>query len=99
MPPIPEVGDVVVRADRRNGMTVFVLYTVPGADQILAPTRHVAAANAVRFARWASVRAWRIDDTGRAILLGDHRMGAAPLPASRSRSRKTAALGASPASS
>ena len=54
----PQHGDVVVREDIRNGQPVYVLYTVPGADQVCVRVREQAFAQAVGFAKRERVRAW-----------------------------------------
>jgi hypothetical protein len=36
---LPKNGDIVVRAEKREAMLVYVLYTAPGADQSLSLIR------------------------------------------------------------
>jgi hypothetical protein len=59
---VPERGDVVVREDVHVGRRVYVLYTVPGADQFHVRTREEAIAQAAAFAKRERVRAWLTDE-------------------------------------
>jgi hypothetical protein len=54
----PEAGDVVVRQERRDGQSVFILRTAHGADQFLVRSHAEAVAQATAFAKRERVRLW-----------------------------------------
>jgi hypothetical protein len=60
----PDVDDVVVRKNSGNSSAVYVLHTVPGADQYALHSRKDAVAQTLTFAKHQHVRAWLTD--------GDH---------------------------
>ena len=70
----PEHGDIVVRAEKREGAIVYVLHTAPGADQYLLRTREEAVAQALTFAKREHVRAWLTDEGYDFVLLEDFRV-------------------------
>ena len=54
----PVNGDVVVREDCRDGAIVYVLSTVPGADQLTTRQYEHSVEHALSLARRSRVRAW-----------------------------------------
>jgi len=57
-PSAPQDGDIVVRQDSRDGTSVFILHTAPGADQLILHTREAAIGQALAFAKRHRVRVW-----------------------------------------
>jgi hypothetical protein len=70
----PEDGDIVVRAEKREGTLVYVLHTVPGADQHLLGSRREAIAQALGSAGRQHMRAWLTDEGYDFTLLEDFRV-------------------------
>jgi hypothetical protein len=70
----PENGDIVVRAEYRNGTLVYVLHTAPREDQYLLRTREEGVAQALAFAKRQFVRAWLTDEGYDFTLLEDFRV-------------------------
>lgn len=71
---IPEDGDIVVRAEHREGVLVYVLHVAPGPDHCLYRTRDEAVAHALRCATRDCVRAWLTDEGYEFVLIDNFRV-------------------------
>lgn len=74
VPYSPEIGDIVIRKERREGALVYVVGTAHGSDQYLLRAREEAVAQARSFAKRQRVRAWLSDDGQGFELLEDFRV-------------------------
>jgi hypothetical protein len=81
---MPQDGDIVIRLQRGNGESTFVLRTLPGPDQFTVPTRGAAVAAAIEVALREHVCVWSIDADGAFTLLNDFRADTATADASAS---------------
>ena len=77
---VPQDGDVVIRADRREGTLVYVLLAAPGVGQLLVRTRREAVEQAVVFAKRERVGAWLTDKDSEFMLLENFRVMDRPEP-------------------
>jgi hypothetical protein len=69
----PQDGDVVIRQERGNPSTVFLLGTPAAPDQFTLRTRDEAVSRALAYARKQHVRAWFAKDDADFVLLGTFR--------------------------
>ena len=60
----PKDGDIVVRAELREGKHVYVLRTAPGPDQYFLRIGEEAVAQALAVSGCQRVRAWLTTDEG-----------------------------------
>lgn len=67
----PEIGDVIVRQETRDGSVVYIVRTASGIDQYLLRTRDEAVMQALGFAARHGVQAWWLDGGGRCVPLTD----------------------------
>ncbi len=68
--PGPLDGDIVIREERHEGVSVYVLRTLPGADQLTTSHDTHSLEHALAFAKRAGVRAW-LQTNGKVELLHD----------------------------
>jgi hypothetical protein len=73
-PSAPQDGDIVIRQDARDGTSVFILHTAPGADQFILHARDAAIAQAVSFAKRQGVRVWLTNGDSEFTLLDNFRV-------------------------
>jgi hypothetical protein len=66
----PDDDDVVVRQERGDASTVYVLHRAFRPDQLIVRTRDEAVAQALAFAKRAQVAAWFTSDEHDFVLLG-----------------------------
>ena len=69
----PDNDGVVVRQERGNPSTVYLLGTPSAPDKFVVRTRDDAVAQALRFAKYQHVAAWLVESDAAAILLGTFR--------------------------
>ena len=73
-PSIPEVGDIVIREERREGASLYVLPAVPGIDQPVLSIREEAVAQGLKCASSLRVRVWLAEGRDDFTLIEDFRI-------------------------
>ncbi len=78
VPFVPQNGDLVVRMEVRDQKPVFLLRVTPGPDQFIFSTRHMAVAQASRYAKQRQVCVW-MDIDGAFTIVESFRVSVEPV--------------------